>query len=220
MQPDDQITTTVSLVLADRHPLTLSGLRQLFGDADGFDILSVATQVDTAVDALRKHRPDVVVLDAALPPAGGLAVLRQVRRDRLPTRPVLLADTVDERELLDALRLGVRGVVLKEMSPDSLITCVRKVHAGEQWLETQAVGRLLNKLIRQEIGYRQMSRGLTPREIEIVRLAAEGMPTKQIAQRLVVTEGTVKVHLHNIYEKLQVEGRLGLALLARKQGLV
>ena len=221
MEPDETIlTTTVSLVLADRHPLTLNGLRQLFSDADGFDILSIATQVDTAVDALRKHRPDVVVLDVALPPSGGLSVLRQVRRDRLPTRAVLLADSVDERQLLDALRLGVRGVVLKEMSPDSLTTCVRKVHAGEQWLEKQAVGRLLNKLIRQEVGYRQMSRGLTPREIEIVRLAAEGLPTKQIAQRLVVTEGTVKVHLHNIYEKLQVEGRLGLALLARKQGLV
>jgi DNA-binding NarL/FixJ family response regulator len=219
MEPEEQLTT-ISLVLADRHPLTLNGLRQLFTAAEGFEILSVATQVDTAVDALRKHRPDVVVLDMLLPPNGGLTVLRQLRRDRLPTRPVLLADTVDERQLLDALRLGVRGVVLKEMSPDSLLTCVRKVRAGEQWLEKQAVGRLLNKLVRQEMGHRQMSRGLTPREIEIVRLAAEGMPTRQIAQRLVVTEGTVKVHLHNIYEKLQVEGRLGLALLARKQGLV
>jgi DNA-binding NarL/FixJ family response regulator len=186
MEPEEQLTT-ISLVLADRHPLTLNGLRQLFTAAEGFEILSVATQVDTAVDALRKHRPDVVVLDMLLPPNGGLTV---------------------------------RGVVLKEMSPDSLLTCVRKVRAGEQWLEKQAVGRLLNKLVRQEMGHRQMSRGLTPREIEIVRLAAEGMPTRQIAQRLVVTEGTVKVHLHNIYEKLQVEGRLGLALLARKQGLV
>lgn len=219
MQGEERITT-VSLVLAERQPLTLNGLRQLFSEAEGFDILSTATQVDAAVDALRKHRPDVVVLDAALPPTGGLTVLRQVRRDRLGTRPVLLADAVDERQLLDALRLGVRGVVLKEMSPDALVTCVRKVHAGEQWLEKQAVGRLLNKLVRQEMGYRQISRGLTPREIEIVRLAAEGMPTRQIAQRLVVTEGTVKVHLHNIYEKLQVDGRLGLALLARKQGLI
>jgi RNA polymerase sigma factor (sigma-70 family) len=219
MQSEERVTT-VSLVLAERQPLTLNGLRQLFTEADGFEILSTATQVETAVDALRKHRPDVVVLDAALPPTGGLTVLRQVRRDRLGTRPVLLADTIDERQLLDALRLGVRGVVLKEMSPDALVTCVRKVHAGEQWLEKQAVGRLLNRLVRQEMGYRQIARGLTPREIEIVRLAAEGMPTREIAQRLVVTEGTVKVHLHNIYEKLQVEGRLGLALLARKQGLV
>jgi RNA polymerase sigma factor (sigma-70 family) len=219
MQPEEP-SPTLRLVLADRHPVTINGLIQLFSPAEGFEVLATAAQVSAAVDALRKHRPDVVVLDPLLPPSGGLAVLRQVRRDRLPTRTVLLADSIEERELLDALRLGVRGVVLKEMSPDALVTCVRKVHAGEQWLEKQAVGRLLAKLIRQEMGYRQMSRGLTPREIEVVRLAAEGLPTRQIAQRLVVSEGTVKVHLHNIYEKLQVEGRLGLALLARKQGLV
>ena len=79
MEPEEQLTT-ISLVLADRHPLTLNGLRQLFTAAEGFEILSVATQVDTAVDALRKHRPDVVVLDMLLPPNGGLTVLRQLRR--------------------------------------------------------------------------------------------------------------------------------------------
>ena len=97
--------------------------------------------------------------------------------------------------------------------------CVRKVHAGGEWLETRSVGRALDRLLRREEGDRRLAEALTPREIEVARLVAEGLRNKEVAQRLGIGEGTVKVHLHRVYEKLAVDGRLELTLHVLKKGL-
>jgi two-component system nitrate/nitrite response regulator NarL len=164
------------------------------------------------------RKPDVLILNASLPPSGGLWVLKQMRREKLPTRAVLFADHPGQRQLRQAVRLGVGGIVLPDMTPESLRRCVRTVHAGEPWLESQAVAGLFNRRPRGEVALRRLGSGLTPRQGEIVRLATEAISTREIAARLMVTEGTVKVHLHNIYEKLQVDGRVGLVLLVMRQG--
>lgn len=210
----------ITLVLADHYPLTLSGLCQLFKQEEGCEVLATCSDADAALDAVRKHNPAVLVLDIEFPENGAFVVLRQIRQEKLLLHVVLLASTLDDHQVLDAMRLGASGVVLREMSPESLVRCVRKVHAGEQWLEKQAVERALGRLLKHETTIRQLARGLTPRETEIVRLAIKGVPTKEIAARLAVRQGTVKVHLHNIYDKLQVDGRLGLILFARRHGLM
>jgi RNA polymerase sigma factor (sigma-70 family) len=210
----------ITLVLADHYPLTLSGLCQLFKQEEGFEVLATCADADGALDAVRAHSPAVLVLDIEFPANGAFVVLRQIRREKLVPHIVLLASTLDDYQVLDAMRLGANGVVLREMSPDSIIRCVRKVHAGEQWLEQQTVERAMSRGLKHEATIRQLARGLTPRETEIVRLAIKGVPTKEIAVRLAVRQGTVKVHLHNIYEKLQVDGRLGLILFARRHGLM
>jgi DNA-binding NarL/FixJ family response regulator len=210
----------ITLVLADHHPLTLQGLCQLFGNEEEFTVLAACADGQAALEALRKHNPSVLVLDVELPPNGAFAVLHEIQRQRLPTHAVLLAGTQDDDQALDAVRFGARGLVLKEMPPDSLMRCVKGVHAGEHWLADPAIRRSRGELFREEIALRRSIRGLTPRETEIVRLAIRGVPTKDIAVRLAVRQGTVKVHLHNIYDKLQVNGRLGLILFARRQGLV
>jgi DNA-binding NarL/FixJ family response regulator len=210
----------ITLVLANHYALTLSGLCRLFELEEGFEVLATCADADAALDAVRKHGPHIVMLDVELPANGAFAVLRQIRREKLATQAILLASRLDDHQMLDAVRLGARAVVLKEMEPESLIRCVRKVHAGEPWLEQQAVERALGRIMKHEMTIRQMARGLTQRETEIVRLAIKGVPTKEIAARLAVRQGTVKVHLHNIYDKLQVDGRLGLILFARRQGLV
>jgi DNA-binding NarL/FixJ family response regulator len=210
----------ITLVLADHYPLTLSGLCQLFKRDEGFEVLAACADADAALDAIRKQNPAVLVLDSELPGHGAFVVMRQIRREKLFTHVVLLADTLDDHQVLDAIRLGASGVVLKETSPTSLVRCVRKVYAGEQWLDEQPVERALGRLLKHETTIRQLARGLTPRETEIVRLAIKGVPTKDIAARLAVRQGTVKVHLHNIYDKLQVDGRLGLILFARRHGLM
>jgi DNA-binding NarL/FixJ family response regulator len=210
----------ISLVLADHYPLTLSGLCQLFKQEAGFEVLAACADADAALDAVRKHNPAVLVLDIEFPANGAFLVLRQIRREKLLPHVVLLASALDDHQVLDAMRLGASGVVLREMSPESVVRCVRKVHAGEQWLEKQAVENAMGRLVKHETSIRQLARGLTPRETEIVRLAIKGVPTKEIAVRLAVRQGTVKVHLHNIYEKLQVDGRLGLILFARRHGLM
>jgi DNA-binding NarL/FixJ family response regulator len=210
----------LTLVLADHHPLTLGGLCQLFGKEQGCSVLATCSDADAALEAVRKHSPSVLVIDVELPANGAFSVLRQIQRERLPTHVVLLATMLDDDRVLDAVRLGARGVILKEMSPDLLVRCVREVHAGEKWLEKEVVERAVSGLLKHEIAIRQLARGLTARETEIVRLAIKGVPTRDIAARLAVRHGTVKVHLHNIYDKLQVNGRLGLILFARRQGLV
>ena len=122
--------------------------------------------------------------------------------------------------MVEAVRLGVQGIVLKENALQVLVQAVREVHAGGQWLEQRAAGRALAKMLQRQAGERDLAAVLTQREIEIVRMVATGLRNKEIARRLSITEGTVKIHLHNIFEKLKVESRLELTLRAQSKGLV
>jgi len=211
---------TIHLVLADDHPIVLDGLESLFRLEPDFQVVARCINGEETLVAVRRHRPDILILDLRMPRGDGLEILRTLRREKLPTKVVLLAAALEEDEILDALRLGVRGVVLKELAPQLLVECVRKVHAGEQWLEKQLSSRVLETLLRREAGGRAASSVLTPREIEIVRMVASGLRNRELARRLGVTEGTVKIHLHNIYKKLKVQSRVELVLHAQSNKLV
>ena len=210
----------IGLVLADDHPIVLDGLEHLFRLEQDFKVLARCRDGEETLQAVRKHRPDVLILDIRMPGKGGLAVLREVKKEKLPTRVVLLTAALDEADALEAIRLRVSGVVLKEMAPQLLVKCIRKVHAGGQWLEKRSFGRALETMLRREAGARQIAGVLTPREMEIVRLVASGLHNKEIAGKLLISEGTVKIHLHHVYEKLHVDGRLELTLYAQDKGLV
>jgi DNA-binding NarL/FixJ family response regulator len=210
----------IRVVLADDHPIILDGLELLFRMERDIQVVARCVNGEEALQAVRRHRPDILILDIRMPGKDGLTVLREMKEENLPTQIVLLTVGLDEEEALEALRLGVRGVVLKEMAPQMLVQCVRKVHAGEQWLERRSVGRALEKLLWREAGVREVAGVLTPREIEIVRMAAVGLRNKEIADKLSISEGTVKIHLHHIYEKLHLNGRLELAAYAGEKGLI
>ncbi len=209
----------IRIALADDHVIVLDGLEQLFRLEPEFEVVARVTTAEAAVKAVEEHKPDVLVLDLAMPGHDGLWALRRIAELGVPTRTVLLTAHVDEERLIEAIRLGVSGVVLKEMAPRLLMECVRKVHAGEKWLEKQSVARAMERMLKRESELDRLSRLLTPREMEIVRLAAEGLRNKEISERLSITEGTVKIHLHNIYEKLGVTGRGQLILFATRHGL-
>ena len=209
----------IRIVLADDHVIVLDGLEQLFRLEPELEVVARSTTAEAAVKAVQEHRPDVLVLDLVMPGHDGMWVLRELSELNLPTRTVLLTAHVEENRLVEAIRLGVWGVVLKEMAPRMLMECVRKVHAGEKWLEQQSVTRAIERMQKRESEIDRLTRLLTPRELEIVRLASEGLRNKEIGERLSITEGTVKIHLHNIYEKLGVTGRSQLILYATKHGL-
>lgn len=209
----------IRIVLVDDHPIVLDGLEQLFGFEQEFEVVGRATDAEAALRLVEDRRPDVVVLDLAMPGHDGLWLLQQVIERDLETRVVLLTAHLDEKRLVEAVRLGVSGVVLKEMAPRLLVECVRKVHAGEKWLEPQAVARARERLRERESETDRLTRLLTPRELEIVELAAAGLRNRELAEKLSITEGTVKIHLHNIYEKLGVTGRSQLILFATRHGL-
>ena len=210
----------IRLVLVDDHPIVLQGLEQLFERYSDFEVVSCCPDGATALDAVGKYQPDVLVMDLRMPGLSGLDVLRSLSASQSRCRSVLLTAIVRDSEVVEAVKLGVRGIVLKESSPDVLIDCVRRVHRGEQWIDRETVTRALQRSLDRESAEREAGETLTPREIEIVRMVAQGLRNKVIAERLSISEGTVKVHLHNVYEKLGVDGRLALVLCAQQKGFI
>ena len=195
-------------------------LNDLLSSERDFTVLAQCANGDEALRAVREHRPDILVLDVRMPGKGGLAVMKVMKEEKLATRVVLLAASLEDEEMLEASRLGVRGVVLKEMTPRLLVQCIRKVHAGEPWLERRTAARAFETLLRREAGAREISKVLTAREIEVARLASMGLRNKAIGDRMSISEGTVKTHLHNIYEKVHVQSRAELVLYCKEKGIV
>ena len=210
----------IRLILADDHPIVLDGLEQLFRLEPDFQVVARCRDGEEALREVRSCRPDVLVLDIRMPRRDGLEVLRTVRLEELPTRVVLLTAAVEEEQLVEALRLGVGGVVLKEMAPQLLVEAIREVHAGRRWLDKGSMDRALGRLLQREESSQKAAETLTPRELEIVRMVASGLRNRAIADKLFIREGTVKIHLHNIYQKIAVDGRLELAVYAQRKGLV
>jgi DNA-binding NarL/FixJ family response regulator len=208
------------VVVADDHPLMRKGLEAVFGAERDFAVLGACSSDAETLHAVRIHRPDVLVVSLRTPGLDGLRVLRTLKDEAVPVRVVMLITvTDDDANTLEVVRLGAAAVVPKETAPALLVQCLRKVHAGERRLEWTGVGRALDTLLREEAGLREFMRALTTRELDVVRMIVRGLRNAEIAIHLRVSEGTVKSHLHHIYEKLSVDGRMGLMVLARQRGL-
>jgi DNA-binding NarL/FixJ family response regulator len=211
---------SIRLVLADDHPLILDALENLFRLETDFEVVARCRDGEEALATVRQQNPDLLLLDVRMPQLDGLQVLQEMQRLQLQTRVILLTATLENDEVLEAIRLGVRGIVLKDMAPELLLQCLRRVHAGEQWIERSTAKRALEKLLQRETGERELRAVLTPRELGIVRMVVSGLRNKEIAKKLFISEGTVKIHLHNIYDKLQISSRLELFRYVQDKGLV
>lgn len=209
----------ISLVLADDHPLVLGGLRTSLARERDLEVLACCADGVTTLQAVERHRPDILVLDVKMPRMDGLAALQALASRALQTQVILLAAEVQGTQLAEAARRGVRGVVLKDMAPQQLIMCIRTVHAGGHWLEQPSMARVIERSLQRDRGRRRLAAALTARELDVVRRVARGLRNKEIASELAINQGTVKIHLHNAYRKLNVEGRLALSVYARDQGL-
>jgi DNA-binding NarL/FixJ family response regulator len=210
---------TIRVILADDHPLVLNGLYHLLLEYKDFQVLERCTSGAEALEAARRHQPDIVVLDLLMPGMDGLAVARALNETSNPPNIVLLTAQLHEDQLIEALRLGIKGFVLKEMATKLLVECLRRVYSGGQWLEKDSAGRAMAKLVRREAKGREIANLLTPREIEVVSMVAKGFSNKEIGSHLCIAEGTVKIHLHNIYEKLNIGRRAELVRFAEEYGL-
>jgi DNA-binding NarL/FixJ family response regulator len=154
-----------------------------------------------------------------MPGRSGLEVMQTVIDEKLPCKIVILTAALHDKQVNEILQAGAKGFVLKESTPSALIECVRKVHHGETWVDGGALGRVLNQMVAS--GARQTQKTpLTARELEIVRMVGLGLRNREIGERLKISEGTVKIHLHHAYEKLGVDGRLELVLYAQEQGWI
>lgn len=210
----------IRLVLADDHRIILDGLEQLFRRNEDFEVMATCTDGEQALSAVRRYKPEILVLDVQMPRMNGLEVMKAMKADGLATRVVLLTATLDEDGVLEAIDLGAAGLVLKEAASVKLVQCVRDVAKGERSLEQSLVSRALEKVMRRDRALKEVAAVLSPRETEVVRMVATGLRNKEIAHKLSISEGTVKFYLHAIYEKLQVHGRVELTLYAQEKGLL
>ncbi|HKE90223.1 MAG TPA: response regulator transcription factor [Gemmatimonadales bacterium] len=208
------------LVLADRHPIVLYGLEQLLRAEPDLQVVACSTSGDETLTAIRRHQPDLLLIDVRLPRKNGLQVVRELQREQATTKVVLMADRLEDDEVLEAYRLGVRDILLKELALEKVVQCVRTVRSGEPWIEKRAVSRALDVLLKRESGTRAVSDLLTRRELETVRLAVLGLRTGEISARLGIKAGTVKTHLHRAYDKLKVNNRVALTRYAQSLKLV
>jgi len=208
----------IRLVLVDDHPIILHGLQRLFESEPDFEVARCCSGGEQALEAVRADPPDVLVLDLKMSDRHGLDVLRALKSEGRSCRTVILTAAMRDDEVSAAIGLGVAGIVLKEAPPSALVDCVRDVHRGQRRIDRALLARAVPAA--RPLGDAAPGATLTPRETEIVRLVARGLRNKELAQRLAITEGTVKIHLHNIYDKLGVDGRLELVLAAQQKGLV
>jgi DNA-binding NarL/FixJ family response regulator len=206
---------SLRIVLADDHPIVLDGLERLFASEEGIEVVARCVDGDEAVAAVLEVRPAVLVLDLRMPAKDGLAVLRRLREKRCDTAVVVLTAGLHERDMVEAVRLGAKGIVLKESAADEIVRCVRVVAAGGTHLRQPFLDEALACAAMAPADAE-----LTDRELEIVRLLGRGLRNREIGNRLHITEGTVKVHLHRIYEKLGIDGRLALLRWAEDRDLI
>jgi DNA-binding NarL/FixJ family response regulator len=205
----------VRVLICDDHAIFRDGLRKLLENEEDLAIVGEASNGNQCIQLLTKLKPDILLLDLRMPEKDGLAVLEEVNFDSLPTRVIVLTATEDDREVVRAVRLGARGIVLKDSATDLLIKSIRTVHAGEIWLDKKKTSDVIEAFKKSaEAGPRREKPLLSDREKEIVQLVAQGFRNREIGEKLFISEQTVKNHLHNIFDKLGVSDRLELALYA------
>jgi len=208
---------SVTVAMVDDHPIVLDGLEYLFRKQRGFEVVARCETAEEAVKAVFRTAPDILVLDVRMPGKDGIWVLEQIA-GRSKTQVILLTAGVHEREIAKALKLGARGVVLKQRSHEDLITCIRDVRAGKRWIDEDVLHEVVH-MITNTTALRRTDVPLTKREFEIIQLVARGLRNKAIAEKLSVSNGTVKTHLRTIFRKIALSSRTELAIWARQNGL-
>lgn len=218
------MTKPVRVLLADDDPIVRQAVRAILEAAGGFAIVAEAEDGQVAADLVQKHSPDVLLLDLLMPRLPGLEALRALATATTGVRILLLCSTITNKQVLEALQLGARGVVLKSKVME-LVPAIEAVLVGRYWIEGQNISNVvqvverLSHTVRKELAPANRYQ-LTAREIEIIGLITQGSMNRDIAQSLAISEQTVKRHLTNIFNKVGMSNRLELALFAIEHGLV
>src|SRR5215471_528375 len=221
---DNTRSQSISILIADDHPIFRDGLRRLLESERGFKVVGEACDGVEAVDFVRRLKPEILLLDLAMPRRHGIEALREISNSHAgPVRVILLTAAAEREQIVEALQLGARGVVLKDCGTEILMRSIRAVLAGEYWVGREPVSNLMQYLRGLMDSSTKISRqkrfGLTPRELDIVSAVVAGYANKEIAEHFKISEDTVKHHLSNIFDKTGVSTRLELALFAVNQAL-
>ena len=219
---DGRRSQNVRIIIADDHPIFRDGLRRLLESERDFEVVAEASDGVEAVILVRKLKPEVLLLDLAMPRRHGLEALREMSSSAMPVRVILLTAAAEKSQIVEALQLGARGVVMKDSATQILLRSIRAVMNGEYWVGRESVSDLvqyLRSLMESSAPRARPAYGLTPRELQIVSAVVAGYANKEIAEHFKISEDTVKHHLSNIFDKVGVSTRLELALFAVNQSL-
>jgi DNA-binding NarL/FixJ family response regulator len=213
----------IRIVLADDHPVVRIGVRNMLTQHAGFEVVGEADDGDEAITQTLELKPDILLLDVAMPRLPGLEAMRAIMSGSPTVKILLLTSTITTQQIIEALHIGARGIVLKDALAGALQTAIQTVIAGDYWIGGKRVVNLvsaLHELMQQAAAPPHRSYGLTPREIEVVGCIVEGCSNRDIAKQFTLSEETVKRHLSNIFDKTGVSTRLELALFAIAHHLV
>jgi DNA-binding NarL/FixJ family response regulator len=220
---DNRKPQTTRILIADDHPIFRDGLRRLLESEREFKVIGEACDGVEAVNMARQLKPEILLLDLAMPRRPGLEALREISTEASSVRIILLTAAAEKDQIVEALQLGARGVVLKDSATQILLKSIRAVMNGEYWVGRESVSNLvqyLRTMVEASSNEpRKKNYGLTPRELEVVSAVVAGYANKEIAQHFKISEDTVKHHLSNIFDKVGVSTRLELALFAVNQSL-
>lgn len=205
-----------NILVVDDHPFFLHGFSQYLGDTHEFEV-DTALSVDEAITKIDAARPDLAMLDVTMHGGGGLRVLRYLRVHYPNVPAMFLTVHIDPEQTIEAMRLGIRGIALKDSDPDVIIEGINIVLAGGKWFESGVTENALQYSIEKPSGAVRSDDLLTKRELEIVDLVCLGLRNKQIASRCDLTEGTVKIHLNSVFRKLGVASRA--ELIVNREGM-
>jgi DNA-binding NarL/FixJ family response regulator len=198
----------VLLVIADDHPVFLQGLANVFKSHPDIKVVAECRDGVEAMNAIRTFAPDVAMIDIGMPGLDSLAVLAAVNAESRNTRVLFLTANASEAQVMDAISGGAKGIVFKSSSPEEIARSVRKVAAGKYQFPKE-----LAEAMRRRHAKRSKPAQLTPREADVSRLVVKGLSNKEIGRQMHLSEGTVKIHLHNIYKKLGISNRTALAAM-------
>lgn len=216
-------TEPIRILIADDHPIVRDGLRRLLETEPDFQVVGQAADGREAVKLVREVQPEILLLDLSMPRLPGLEVLRELSDSASPVRTILLAAAIEKEQIVEALQMGARGVVLKESATQLLFKGIRTVMAGQFWVGREKVSDLvaaLRGLVASAGEKPDKNFGLTRRELEIVSTIVAGYTNRDIAQKFSLSEDTVKHHLTHIFDKLGVSSRLELAMFAVNHRIV
>ena len=215
----------IRVMIADDHPIVRDGIRRLLALEDDIDVVAEAADGREVLELLQNVEVDVILLDLRMPGMDGLTALQRLQSQEHKIRVIVLTASEDKNEFVQAMKFGCSGIVLKQTAPEMIVKSIRKVHAGEIWLDSHTTAAVMRQFAtvgdgNSGAGSRGRERSpLSAREREIVALVAQGYKNKEMAEKMFISEQTVKNHLHNIFDKLGVSDRLELALYAIHKGL-
>ena len=210
----------ISVLIVDDHGVVRQGLRTYLELLDDIEVIGEAQNGVEAVAQVRQHRPDVVLMDLVMPEMDGIEATHQVCAISPTTKVIVLTSFTEDELVFPAIKAGAVGYLLKDVSPPDLVNAIQAVHRGETHLHPDITKKLMDQFVSPKVEPAAAPDELTTREIEVLRLIAQGMSNRELAQALTISEKTVKTHVSNILSKLHLADRTQAAIYAYKHGLV